>query len=315
MAITGMVAAQVSEDDEECPGCASRIASGGKIYEGEKVAGNVATEGISIEKTAPAEIVKGDVLQVTIYLTNGFSKDYVVKLREDFGRAENVDMGVFESSTSDILSPVSVYYKTFLGVPANSKVKVAYTIKPLYFGKFKIAATELSTEGINLESNPLTVLVRCNQNKICETEEDENSYTCPQDCSPKDKDDLCDMRSDGICDPDCAPGEDLDCTAATTTTAAQTTTTTAAKPFSETCGNGVCGVGENYASCPADCPSGRKDLYCDKVKDGSCDPDCPPGLDPDCSKPNDSGLMILLLVVLVLVAVIAYKKRWLRAGR
>ena len=40
--------------------------------------------------------------------------------------------------------------------------------------------------------------------------------------------------------------------------------------------------GENYGTCPQDCPSGSKDGYCDKVKDGKCDPDCLAEEDTDC---------------------------------
>lgn len=49
-----------------------------------------------------------------------------------------------------------------------------------------------------------------------------------------------------------------------------------------TCGDGVCGIPENYKTCPVDCPSGSSDGYCDGVKDGKCDPDCNVKEDPDC---------------------------------
>ncbi|MEA3254932.1 MAG: DUF333 domain-containing protein [Candidatus Altiarchaeota archaeon] len=52
------------------------------------------------------------------------------------------------------------------------------------------------------------------------------------------------------------------------------------------CGDGACILGENYENCPEDCPSGSFDLYCDKVRDEICDPDCvDEGIseeDPDC---------------------------------
>ncbi len=53
--------------------------------------------------------------------------------------------------------------------------------------------------------------------------------------------------------------------------------------FSEgVCGDGSCVLGESYATCPEDCPSGSFDGYCDGVKDGICDPDCSAGEDSDC---------------------------------
>jgi PGF-CTERM protein len=55
-----------------------------------------------------------------------------------------------------------------------------------------------------------------------------------------------------------------------------------------TCGDGVCGIPENYTSCPQDCPSGSFDEYCDGVSDGRCDPDCEPRADPDCKVPESA---------------------------
>ena len=46
--------------------------------------------------------------------------------------------------------------------------------------------------------------------------------------------------------------------------------------------DGTCYTGENYFTCPDDCPSGSTDGVCDKIKDGRCDPDCKQGEDPDC---------------------------------
>lgn len=50
--------------------------------------------------------------------------------------------------------------------------------------------------------------------------------------------------------------------------------------------NGICEPenGENYGTCPQDCPSGSKDNYCDKVEDGICDPDCLIEEDIDCKE-------------------------------
>jgi putative hemolysin len=47
------------------------------------------------------------------------------------------------------------------------------------------------------------------------------------------------------------------------------------------CGDGTCGIPENFETCPADCPSGGFDGYCDRVEDGKIDPDCEEGEDPD----------------------------------
>jgi len=49
----------------------------------------------------------------------------------------------------------------------------------------------------------------CNFNSICE--ENENYYSCPDDCDKSGEDDICQAEYDGICDPDCINGIDPDC--------------------------------------------------------------------------------------------------------
>jgi len=49
-----------------------------------------------------------------------------------------------------------------------------------------------------------------------------------------------------------------------------------------TCGDGTCGMPEDYTNCPQDCPSGSEDGYCDGIHEGICDFDCSPAKDPDC---------------------------------
>jgi len=46
--------------------------------------------------------------------------------------------------------------------------------------------------------------------------------------------------------------------------------------------NGVCDSSETHATCPADCPLDKKDTICTKDAEGTCDPDCSIGVDPDC---------------------------------
>lgn len=60
------------------------------------------------------------------------------------------------------------------------------------------------------------------------------------------------------------------------------------KLSNDVCGDGVCSFYENYKNCLQDCPSGGKDYYCDRQKDGICDPDCEGFLyDPDCEIKQD----------------------------
>lgn len=57
----------------------------------------------------------------------------------------------------------------------------------------------------------------------------------------------------------------------------------APKPAQGGCGNKICDTTETHATCPVDCPSGGRDNYCDRVRDGICDPDCTNNEDPDCA--------------------------------
>jgi hypothetical protein len=112
------------------------------------------------------------------------------------------------------------------------------------------------------------ILNFCNKNKICDSTE--THLTCPCDCPLDKKDKICIPRKDGICDPDCLEGVDPDCDGE--------------------CGNNVCNSNENHGNCPQDCPSGRRDGYCDGKKDGRCDPDCKEGEDPDCKRRCGDGV-------------------------
>jgi len=82
------------------------------------------------------------------------------------------------------------------------------------------------------------------------------------------------------------------------------------------CGDGTCGMPENFKTCPEDCPSGDIDEYCDGVADGICDPDCEESgeYDPDCPEaaPTPSYLPIALAVVILILVVITVSVTLLR---
>ncbi len=111
------------------------------------------------------------------------------------------------------------------------------------------------------------ILNFCNNDKVCDTTE--TYLTCPGDCPLNQKDKICINRNEGICDPDCLEGVDPDC--------------------GGECGNDVCNINENYGTCPQDCPSGRRDGYCDREEDERCDPDCKEE-DPDCKSKCGDGV-------------------------
>lgn len=88
--------------------------------------------------------------------------------------------------------------------------------------------------------------------------------------------------------------------------------------FEETfCGDGVCGIPENFETCPEDCPSGGWDGYCDGVRDGIIDPDCEEGADPDYEAAAATGTSWplvggIIAAVVVLGLVIGFIVMWRR---
>ena len=80
--------------------------------------------------------------------------------------------------------------------------------------------------------------------------------------------------------------------------------------------DGKCNNNENYLSCPEDCQLNKKDNYCLAQADGTCDPDCAQGIDPDCKtttkqKPanNIIGLILTGAIAVTVILIIWSKKR------
>jgi hypothetical protein len=119
----------------------------------------------------------------------------------------------------------------------------------------------------------------------------ENYESCPADCKSGGRDGYCDKVKDAVCDPDCARTDDEDCICNN----------------DKNCEKGT----ETYKSCPADCPSGSSDAYCDGLSDGVCDPDCSKEQDADCAQGDMmqylpyAGLGLVLIAALVFLG---YKK-------
>jgi putative hemolysin len=75
--------------------------------------------------------------------------------------------------------------------------------------------------------------------------------------------------------------------------------------FAETiCGDKSCGRPEDAISCPTDCPSGGRDMHCDRIADGRCDPDCLDGtVDPDCGGAAPGILGMTFIAGLAVLAI------------
>ena len=87
--------------------------------------------------------------------------------------------------------------------------------------------------------------------------------------------------------------------------------------FANLCGDKICQPHESYENCPQDCFSGTEDGFCDKIKDGICDPDCQNNQDIDClkkaeflninSQKNRIGFIVISLLFLGIIIFIIKK--------
>jgi PKD repeat protein len=81
--------------------------------------------------------------------------------------------------------------------------------------------------------------------------------------------------------------------------------------------NSICDSTETYLTCPRDCPLDKTDDICIAWQDKTCDPDCLEGVDPDCSGPILSSLLIAVIVILAgtgsLIALFVWRRKR-RAG-
>jgi len=306
VALALFLAGVVFAANTNCTGCGAKQNTSESVSGAPPVA-SPPKGSVTMEKTARSTITLGETLTISITIKNDYPTNLSAELKETIGGAEAVDLEGFVRSTPKG-SPILPYYKKTVKLLPNSQTTFSYSIKPLYFGTLIIPETEASTAYGNFVSNSLVLEVECNKNRVCETNLDENALTCPQDCSADKRDGLCNPRKDSVCDPDCSAGADPDCGAITTNPVKATTTTLAGL-----CGNKACDKPqENYLTCSMDCPSGAKDSYCDKVKDGRCDPDCAAGDDTDCGGSGSMGIIITVVFVAVLLLIIAYKKGWLK---
>ena len=76
--------------------------------------------------------------------------------------------------------------------------------------------------------------------------------------------------------------------------------------------DGLCQTeNENYLSCPKDCPLEKTDEFCIKEEDGTCDPDCLEGVDPDCKENSNTGvyLVFVFLTAVIIVLFSLYRRR------
>ena len=144
-----------------------------------------------------------------------------------------------DNTTERLLLPVVLYVLHPLEEVDAAPASVRTRFNPVW------ASLELFHGNRSIFNFSLSGLF-CNRDGSCSGYE--SSLTCPADCPSGSADRWCDARSDLVCDPDCL-SRDPDCTHA-----APQTLVPLIRDLPAACNSdGICGLYENTANCPADC--------------------------------------------------------------
>lgn len=187
---------------------------------------------ISVTKSTPSSITIGSNLDVTISITNNEVNDITLSVIEYVFDAHAISPAQVNRVpvNESIYAAIPDHYLWHRTVPASSTIDIDYTIQPVVLGNYSLSPSVVYIDdGSVYSSEEAIVLVNCDKNSLCQG--NETALNCPEDCSSGGSDSVCDMNTDGICDPDCPPNIDWDCT----------------------CPNSLCDVFESKLTCPADC--------------------------------------------------------------
>ncbi len=168
---------------------------------------------LKIVKESNGSMNHNDLLDINIIFNNPHNFQNTFEIQEELPQGvtlANPDKAdKFEYHDGLLVS----YYRWQVNLSGNEIALLKYQIKPNNLGEYGLKPTKIidKSDGKIYFSNSLDFIVLCKLNNICE--ENENSLNCPQDCSTGIKDNICDYKKDGLCDPDCT--EDPDCALST----------------------------------------------------------------------------------------------------
>lgn len=224
-----------------------------------------------IEREVPVQVQFNEDFQINLKIHNGFDEVKSVSITEilsGFEPLDNIDRIIFINETElDLLGNVIAVHPPFyfweVDLTPNALTTITYRVKAVELGYIDFAPAVVNSVDDSYESETDTIRVLCNMNSICEPEEDEHYFNCPEDCPSGGTDGVCDLLNDGVADPDCVPGTDppeiidycdnerldpgeegLDCGGD-------------CPPCNDFCGDGYCEdlIGETIETCPQDCPT------------------------------------------------------------
>jgi len=165
---------------------------------------------MDVSKIAPSSAYLGDIVEITIEMTNHENEEINVYVKEIL--PENLEIIEPEPKTENWEALEVNYVDWNLSIQADSSKSVSYKIKPIRNGILQISPTQVYVENRKgLASDALAMFVFCRPDRFCDTKQGENNQWCPDDCKTGIEDSKCDMKEDGICDPDCIAEADPDC--------------------------------------------------------------------------------------------------------
>lgn len=172
-----------------------------------------AADDVFISKSVPATAKLGDIIQVNITVTNRL--DYTIdgSLEEIITGAETIEPTlIYPSSTRGIVAARPPYVEWNVHIPPGASASFTYKIRTSQVGRYNYDLTTLTFGNFIYDTGAdQHTDILCNNNSVCETKYGETVLNCPNDCHSGAGDTLCQPTKDGVCDPDCVPGADPDC--------------------------------------------------------------------------------------------------------
>ena len=174
----------------------------------------VNAEDITINRIVPSQVGLNQSFNVILSINNPFNVAKQVIVTEplaDIEPLDNLDKIIYPTPVGGGMIAIRpIYYEWDLNLNPNKITKIVYKVRSLFVGDLVFGNAVVYDSGNEFYSNDSIVRVVCNRNKVCETKLYEDYFTCPEDCSSGGSDGVCDLVNDGIVDPDCEAGTDLD---------------------------------------------------------------------------------------------------------
>ncbi|MCX8190142.1 MAG: hypothetical protein N3F05_02855 [Candidatus Diapherotrites archaeon] len=165
--------------------------------------------GVYIRRIAPQQAYAGEKIWIGFHIENKSSQEKEISIRENIGAA-NFDQNEAQYIETDYGAKFwNYFWKIKLG-PGES-ASIAYWIEPKNIGAYVITPAEAIIEQEKFYLKSHSIDIKCAIDGKCSSNLGENYINCPEDCNTGYDDKICDMATDGICDPDCVEDFDKDC--------------------------------------------------------------------------------------------------------